>query len=102
MADPLTAVRNRAEQPLLPGNHRPRGEGRHGGMSHLPTCTDDYVDHLDFDIEAVEHHGHVDDHGHSHGLVDRLITQSRDGLRTVAISLGVPLVTALAQSRSSR
>ena len=72
-------------------------------MSHLPTCTDDHVDHLDFDIEpterAPEHHDHADDHdhGHSHGLVDRSITQSRDGLRTVAISLAVLLVTALAQ-----
>ena len=73
-------------------------------MSHLPTCTDD---HLDFEVEPVEHaperpdHDHRDvddhDHGHSHGLVDRSITQSRDGLRTVAISLAVLLVTALAQ-----
>ncbi|MDX8150199.1 cation diffusion facilitator family transporter [Patulibacter brassicae] len=76
-------------------------------MSHLPTCTDDHVDHLDFDVEPVEHapehHDRADDraddhdHGHSHGLVDRSITQSRDGLRTVAISLAVLLVTALAQ-----
>lgn len=64
-------------------------------MSHLPTCTDDHVDHLDFDTETVERHHHVD--GHSHGLVDRSITQSRDGLRTVAISLGILSVTALAQ-----
>ena len=80
-------------------------------MSHLPTCTDDHVDHLDhvahldYDVQepSPEHHDHdpgeVDDHdhGHSHGLVDRSITQSRDGLRTVAISLAVLLVTALAQ-----
>lgn len=79
-------------------------------MSHLPTCTDDHVDHLDFDTtEHHDHrghgdHGHVEhehpevhDHGHSHGLVDRSITQSRDGLRTVGISLAVLLVTALAQ-----
>ncbi|WP_084269738.1 cation diffusion facilitator family transporter [Patulibacter minatonensis] len=74
-------------------------------MSHLPTCTDDHVDHLDFDLEGdaaehhdPDHHGADDhDHGHSHGLVDRSITQSRDGLRTVAISLGVLLITALVQ-----
>ena len=36
-------------------------------------------------------------HGHSHGLVDRSITRSRDGLRTVAISLGVLLVAAVLQ-----
>jgi Co/Zn/Cd efflux system component len=43
-------------------------------------------------------HGHSHDgHGHSHGLVDRSITRSRDGLRTVAFSLAVLLVTALLQ-----
>jgi cation diffusion facilitator family transporter len=45
-------------------------------------------------------HGHshgAQGHGHSHGLIDRSITRSRDGLRTVAICLGVLLVTALAQ-----
>jgi cation diffusion facilitator family transporter len=43
-------------------------------------------------------HSHGDaGHGHSHGLVDRSITRSRDGLRTVGLSLGVLLVTALAQ-----
>jgi len=36
-------------------------------------------------------------HGHSHGLVDPSITRSRDGLRTVLLSLGVLLVTALLQ-----
>ncbi|UTI64301.1 cation diffusion facilitator family transporter [Paraconexibacter antarcticus] len=41
-------------------------------------------------------HGHGG-HGHSHGLVDRSITSSRDGLRTVGVSLAVLLVTALAQ-----
>jgi cation diffusion facilitator family transporter len=37
-------------------------------------------------------------HGHSHGLVDRSITRSREGLRTVAISLGVLLATAALQA----
>jgi cation diffusion facilitator family transporter len=41
-----------------------------------------------------DHHGH----GHSHGLIDRSITRSREGLRTVAVSLGVLLVTAAAQT----
>jgi cation diffusion facilitator family transporter len=84
-------------------------------VSHLPTCTDDHVDHLDLatgehhvhdevHVDFQDHghpdHGHDDPghgHGHSHGLVDRSIMQSRDGLRTVAISLGVLLATALAQ-----
>jgi cation diffusion facilitator family transporter len=36
-------------------------------------------------------------HGHSHGLIDRSITRSREGLRTVAASLVVLLLTALVQ-----
>ena len=38
------------------------------------------------------------DHGHSHGLVDRSIVRSRDGVRTVAISLGVLGATAAVQA----
>ena len=36
-------------------------------------------------------------HDHAHGLVDRSIVRSRDGVRTVAISLGVLAATALVQ-----
>ena len=36
-------------------------------------------------------------HGHSHGLIDRSITRSRDGIKAVAISLGVLLATSLLQ-----
>ena len=47
-------------------------------------------------------HGHAHEqghgHGHSHGLVDRSITRSREGLRSVLISLAVLLATALAQA----
>jgi cation diffusion facilitator family transporter len=43
-------------------------------------------------------HAHAHGHGHSHGLVDPAITRSREGLRTVAISLAVLLATALAQA----
>lgn len=42
-------------------------------------------------------HSHGLDHGHSHALIDRSILRSRDGLRTVALSLVVLLVTAGAQ-----
>jgi cation diffusion facilitator family transporter len=70
-------------------------------MGHTATC----------DIEGShEHHGHDhqhdhdhehehehDDHGHSHGLVDRSIVRSRDGVRTVAISLAVLGIAAGAQ-----
>src|SRR3954462_10363080 len=38
------------------------------------------------------------EHGHSHGLVDDSIKRSREGVRAVAISLGVLAVTAIAQT----
>jgi cation diffusion facilitator family transporter len=52
-------------------------------------------DHLHHDHS----HGHEDGegHGHSHGLVDRSILRSRDGVRTVAISLTVLALAAAAQ-----
>ncbi len=49
---------------------------------------------------ADEHdHGYADgpDHGHTHGRVDPSILRSRDGVKTVAVSLGVLALTALAQ-----
>ncbi len=42
-------------------------------------------------------HSHAG-HGHSHGLVDRSIVRSRDGVRTVALSLVVLGATAAAQA----
>ena len=62
-----------------------------------------------WDFDAHEHvhphnHEHPHDparehgeHGHSHGLVDRSILRSREGLRAVAISLVVLGATAIAQ-----
>jgi cation diffusion facilitator family transporter len=41
-------------------------------------------------------HGHG--HGHSHGLIDSSITRSREGLRTVLLSLAVLLATAILQT----
>jgi Co/Zn/Cd efflux system component len=41
-------------------------------------------------------HGHGE-HGHSHGLVDRSIVRSRQGVKVVSISLAVLGVTAVAQ-----
>lgn len=38
------------------------------------------------------------EHGHSHGLVDRSIVRSREGVKAVAISLGVLGLTALIQT----
>ena len=42
-------------------------------------------------------HAHPHDHGHSHGPLDASIVRSRDGVRTVSISLVVLLATALLQ-----
>jgi cation diffusion facilitator family transporter len=56
-------------------------------MSHTATC------HLDPAHSDV----HVHEHGHPHGLVDRSITRSRDGVRTVSISLSILTITAVVQ-----
>ena len=54
-------------------------------------------------LSSVEGRGHSHDghshdgHGHSHGLLDRSIIRSRDGLKAVGISLGVLLVTSILQ-----
>lgn len=52
----------------------------------------------DHDHDHPHTHDHGEAHGHSHGLVDRSILRSRDGVRTVAISLGILGVTALIQA----
>src|ERR1700693_5468642 len=63
-------------------------------MGHTATC----------DVEGPhEHHGHDHPHdhaghGHSHGLVDRSIVESRDGVKTVSISLAVLTVAAIVQT----
>jgi divalent metal cation (Fe/Co/Zn/Cd) transporter len=45
-------------------------------------------------------HGHHDhgEHGHSHGIVDRSIVRSREGVKTVSISLAVLGLAAAAQA----
>ncbi len=59
---------------------------------------------LPHDHEHHDHDHHDDDgshhggHGHSHGLVDRSIVRSREGIRAVAISLGVLGVAAAIQT----
>jgi cation diffusion facilitator family transporter len=51
------------------------------------------------EAHAHDHHDHDHDHdhGHSHGLVDRSIVRSHEGVRAVAISLGVLGSAALVQ-----
>lgn len=77
----------------MPSSTRPHRHGRrlhthaHGGTHrHL------LAPQASRPLEA-EH-----DHGHSHGLVDRSIVRSRDGVRTVAISLAVLALAAAAQA----
>jgi cation diffusion facilitator family transporter len=59
----------------------------------------------DLDEHEHEHHGHGHGghghghaHGHSHGLVDPSIKRSREGLRAVALALGVLGATAALQA----
>ncbi len=96
-------------------------EHHHGVLVHAhahrhPTG----IDHADPGAHEHDHdeHGHGDEHehghdhgsrstgghahggesGHSHGLVDRSIVRSRDGVRTVMISLAVLGLTAALQA----
>src|SRR3954451_17388278 len=65
-----------------------------GDDTDRPRDPHDYDGH-EHDDEH-EHQGHGE-HGHSHGLVDRSILRSREGLKAVALSLGVLGLAALAQ-----
>jgi cation diffusion facilitator family transporter len=89
----------------MPGAEAHTHEHRHSSLVHShPHVHVIGVDHSD--PHAHDHHeqdhrhdqGHGPDHGHSHGLVDRSILRSRDGVRTVAISLAVLGATALIQA----
>jgi cation diffusion facilitator family transporter len=74
-------------------------EHRHGSLVHSHRHVHVIgIDHDDPHAHDHHHHDHDHDHGHSHGLVDRSILRSRDGVRTVAISLAILGVTALAQA----
>jgi len=50
------------------------------------------------DHDHEHDHDHGEGHGHSHGFVDRTILRSRDGVRTVSISLGILGLTAAIQA----
>jgi Co/Zn/Cd efflux system component len=86
--------------------HLRRGEktashGTVGLMSHTAIC-DELGEHEHDEPSAHDHHAEDEhhsheEHGHSHGLVDRSIVRSRDGVKTVAISLGVLGIAAGAQ-----
>jgi cation diffusion facilitator family transporter len=77
-------------------------------VGHTTTCdiegphdhpVDPEHDHDHLHHEDGHGHSHGDSgHGHSHGLVDRSIVESRDGVRTVSISLVVLTLAAAAQT----
>ena len=48
-------------------------------------------------VHEHDHHHGKDAHGHSHGLVDRSIVRSHEGVRAVALSLAILGLAALAQ-----
>jgi cation diffusion facilitator family transporter len=67
------------------------------GQAHDdPTAHDHH--HDDHGHHGHDHHDHdAAGHGHSHGLIDRSIVRSREGVKAVAISLGVLGLAAFAQ-----
>ena len=75
-------------------------------MGHTATCDvegphthDDHPLHPhDHDHDPHDEHGRKRGHGHSHGLIDPSIVRSRDGVKTVSISLVVLTVAAAAQT----
>ncbi len=56
-------------------------------MSHTSTC----------DLAGEHHHPASAPAGHSHGLIDPSIRRSREGLKTVIVSLGILSLTAAVQ-----
>lgn len=77
-------------------------------MSHLhgaeaqPVEEHEHDDGQVHDHDDDHEHGHDDahlhgGHGHSHGLVDRSIVRSREGVKAVSISLGVLAIAAALQ-----
>jgi cation diffusion facilitator family transporter len=54
-------------------------------------------DHHKHDHSHAPTHSHGG-HGHSHGLIDPSIVRSREGVKTVSISLAILLTAALAQT----
>ena len=71
-------------------SHIHTGPHRHLGLAlRLSTPADPH--------EHRHEHEHEHEHGHSHGLVDRSIVRSREGLKAVALSLGILGLAALAQ-----
>jgi len=69
-------------------------------MGHTATCDFEGPHVHETDVRDHHHeHSHEDaSPGHSHGLVDRSIVESRAGVRTVSVSLGVLTAAAAVQT----
>jgi cation diffusion facilitator family transporter len=74
--------------------HHHHGPHRH---ARLPFRSDETADHYQHDHEHDDSHGHGG-HGHTHRRVDLSILRSREGVRAVAVSLGVLGLTAALQA----
>jgi cation diffusion facilitator family transporter len=69
------------------------------GSSPASSIHTEEHDDLDMTHDHHDHHdGHANEHGHSHGPVDRSILRSRAGIRAVSWSLAILTVTAVAQA----
>jgi cation diffusion facilitator family transporter len=68
-------------------------------MSHTAICAlDPHHSHEDLDDQGgPAQERHPDQHGHSHGLIDRSLMRSRAGLRAVTVTLAILGVTAIIQ-----
>jgi Co/Zn/Cd efflux system component len=78
-------------------SHAHRGAHRHVRFPRRSAALCSHAHSHDDDRHHRGHdhsHGHAHAHGHSHGLVDRSIVRSREGIRTVSISLAVLGLTA--------
>jgi divalent metal cation (Fe/Co/Zn/Cd) transporter len=75
-------------------------EYEHEDEDALGSGEDDGHDHAAHGRDHPDHHDHDHHdggHGHSHGLVDRSIVRSREGVRAVSISLAVLAAAAIVQ-----
>ena len=76
-------------------HEHPPGQSHDGPSAHNhPHEQHQTHDHRD---EHGRSHEHAHGHDHSHGLIDRSIVRSHEGVKAVAISLGVLGVVAAAQ-----
>jgi cation diffusion facilitator family transporter len=71
---------------------------RHGALRHAHPHIGPHEHRSHRRHEHPHDHRHEHGHGHSHGLVDESIKRSREGVRAVALALGILAVTAAVQA----